>query len=331
MGLFFLMEKQDLMANKYNGLINIYKEPGFTSNDVVAKLRGILKQKKIGHTGTLDPDAVGVLVVCLGTGTKLVEMLTDHDKEYIAVCKLGVTTDTQDMSGTVIDNREVNVTGEQLREAVQAFVGDYDQIPPMYSAIKQNGKKLYELAREGIEVERKPRKVHISAITILDDEHLGDEHVFTMEVKCSKGTYIRTLCHDIGLSLGCGAAMAQLARTRVGAFGIDTAIPLSKVEELRDNGTLMDIIESPEYIFRDLDAIHVKTSARGLLENGNSFRKDNLVDENPDGVNDTEYDDEMFKEGNEFRVYGEDGTFFGIYRYSAKKKTFDVDKFFFEK
>ena len=153
--------------NKYNGLINIYKEQGYTSNDVVAKLRGILHQKKIGHTGTLDPDAVGVLVVCLGTGTKLVEMLTDHDKEYIAVCKLGVTTDTQDMSGKVLEENEVNVTREQLREAVNAFVGDYDQIPPMFSAIKQNGKKLYELARQGVEVAREPRKVHIGAITII--------------------------------------------------------------------------------------------------------------------------------------------------------------------
>ena len=319
------------MANKYNGLINIYKEPGFTSNDVVAKLRGILKQKKIGHTGTLDPDAVGVLVVCLGTGTKLVEMLTDHDKEYIAVCQLGVTTDTQDMSGTILEKKDVNVARQQLHEAMQAFVGDYDQIPPMYSAIKQNGKKLYELAREGIEVERKPRKVNIGAITILDDEKLESEGLFTMEVKCSKGTYIRTLCHDIGLSLGCGAAMAQLARTRVGAFGLDTAIPLSKVEELRDADKLMEVIKSPEYIFRDLDAIHVKDSCRVLLENGNSFRRDNLLDENPSGVNDTEYDEEMFKEGNEFRVYGEDETFFGIYRYSSKKKTFDVNKFFFEK
>ena len=176
--------------NNYNGLINIYKEPGFTSNDVVAKLRGILRQKKIGHTGTLDPDAVGVLVVCLGTGTKLVEMLTDHDKEYIAVCRLGVITDTQDMSGNVLETRDVNVTKEELHDAVRAFVGDYDQIPPMYSAIKQGGKKLYELAREGIEVERKPRHVHIGAITVLDDSHLEEEHFFTMEVKCSKGTRI---------------------------------------------------------------------------------------------------------------------------------------------
>lgn len=319
------------MANKYNGLINIYKEPGFTSNDVVAKLRGILKQKKIGHTGTLDPDAVGVLVVCLGTGTKLVEMLTDHDKEYIANCKLGVVTDTQDMSGNVLEESEVKVTRQELHEAVQAFVGDYDQIPPMFSAIKQNGKKLYELAREGIEVERKPRRVHIDAITILDDEKLSSDGTFTMEVKCSKGTYIRTLCNDIGARLGCGGAMQHLIRTRVGAFGIDTAIPLSKVEELRDNGTLLDVIESPEYIFRDLDAIHVKDSARALLENGNSFRIDNVVNEDPDKVQDKEYSKEMFADGNAFRVYSEDDTFFGIYKYDGRTKQFKVDKFFFEK
>ncbi len=317
--------------NKYNGLINIYKEPGFTSNDVVAKLRGILRQKKIGHTGTLDPDAVGVLVVCLGTGTKLVEMLTDHDKEYIAVCKLGVTTDTQDMSGNILEQCDVNVTRQELHEAVQAFVGDYDQIPPMYSAIKKNGKKLYELAREGIEVERKPRKIHIDAITVLDDSLLESEHLFTMEVKCSKGTYIRTLCNDIGMRLGCGGAMQHLTRTRVGAFGLDSAVTLSMVEKMRDDETLSDIIQSPEYIFRDLDRIHVKDSSRVLLENGNSFRKDAILNEDPDGVNDKEYAKEMFKDGNMVRVYAEDETFFGIYKYDERTRMFKVDKFFFEK
>lgn len=317
--------------NRYNGLINIYKEPGFTSNDVVAKLRGILKQKKIGHTGTLDPDAVGVLVVCLGTGTKLVEMLTDHDKEYIAECRLGVRTDTQDMSGKILEEMPVNVSRQELHEAVSAFVGDYDQIPPMFSAIKQNGKKLYELAREGIEVERKPRRIHIDAITILDDSKLESDRVFTMEIKCSKGTYIRTLCNDIGERIGCGAAMQSLARTRVGAFALDTAITLSQVEDMRDNGTLDNVIKSPEYIFRDLDAIHVKDSCRALLENGNSFRKDNVIDEDPEGVNDTEFAKEMFTDGNMVRVYAEDDTFFGIYKYDARTRQFKVDKFFFEK
>ena len=318
------------MANKYNGLINVYKEPGFTSNDVVAKLRGILHQKKIGHTGTLDPDAVGVLVVCLGTGTKLVEMLTDHDKEYICQCRLGVTTDTQDMSGKVLEEKEVSVTKDELHSAVRAFVGNYDQIPPMYSAIKQDGKKLYELAREGKVVERKPRKVHIDAITILDESALESEHVFTMEVKCSKGTYIRTLCNDIGLRLGCGAAMQHLTRTRVGAFGIEDAYTLSQIEDMEKSGELENIIRSPEYIFRDLDAIRVEDRVKTLLINGNSFRKDNVISEDPGDVNDSEFSDEMFKEGDRVRVYDENGTFFGIYSYSEKTGMFNVDKFFYE-
>lgn len=318
------------MANKYNGLINVYKEAGYTSNDVVAKLRGILHQKKIGHTGTLDPDAVGVLVVCLGTGTKLVQMLTDHDKEYICVCRLGVTTDTQDMSGKVLDMQDVNVTRDELHGAVQAFVGDYDQVPPMFSAIKKDGKKLYELAREGKEIEREPRKVHIGAISVLDDSLLDSEHLFTMEVKCSKGTYIRTLCHDIGLRLGCGAAMQHLTRTSVGAFHLESAHTLKEIEQMRDDGTIFEIIESPEYIFRDLDAIKVKDSAYKLLVNGNSFRIDNVFCEDPEGISDEEYSGEMYKGGGRVRVYSEDGVFFGIYRYNGRTRVFDVEKFFYE-
>ena len=181
-----------------------------------------------------------------------------------------------------------------------------------------------------MEVERKPRKIHIDAITILDDSLLESEHLFTMEVKCSKGTYIRTLCHDIGARLGCGAAMQHLTRTRVGAFSLDSAITLSQLESMRDEGTLDSVIKSPEYIFRDLDAIHVKDSARKLLENGNSFRKDNVLNEDPSGVNDTEYEEEMFKDGNSFRVYSEDDTFFGIYTYSERTRLFNVERFFYE-
>ena len=151
----------------FNGVINVYKEPGFTSFDVVAKLRGILKQKKIGHTGTLDPDAEGVLVVCLGKATKLCEVLTDKDKSYEATLLLGKTTDTEDSSGKILTETKVNATEEEVEEVIYSFVGEYDQIPPMYSAIKVNGKKLYELARQGIEVEREPRRVQIHSIEIL--------------------------------------------------------------------------------------------------------------------------------------------------------------------
>ena len=191
----------------YNGIINIYKEAGFTSHDVVAKLRGILKQKKIGHTGTLDPEAVGVLPVCLGKGTKVCDLLTDKDKVYETVMRLGVATDTQDMTGRVLKESPVEVSKEALEAVLEQFRGDYSQIPPMYSALKVQGKKLYELAREGQVIERKPRQVKILDLELLEFEADGI-HVH-MRVHCSKGTYIRTLCHDIGQKLECGACMEK--------------------------------------------------------------------------------------------------------------------------
>lgn len=178
----------------YHGIINIYKEAGYTSHDVVARLRRILGQKKIGHTGTLDPDAVGVLPVCLGVGTRLCDMLTEENKEYVAELRFGVTTDTQDMSGTVLSRQAVTITEKQAAEIADSFLGDYEQVPPMYSALKVNGRKLYELAREGLEVERKARCVRIEELEILHMEL----PVIRLRVVCSKGTYIRTLCDDIG-------------------------------------------------------------------------------------------------------------------------------------
>mgnify|MGYP000749567382 CR=1 FL=1 len=212
-----------------NGIINVYKEKGFTSHDVVAKLRGILHMKKIGHTGTLDPDAVGVLPVCLGKGTGLCSMITDWTKTYEAVMLLGTVTDTQDTSGTVLKTREVNVTKRQILEVCSSFEGEYDQIPPMYSALKVNGKKLYELAREGKVIERKARPVKILDIQILEI----DLPKVRMEVSCSKGTYIRTLCHDIGEKLGCGGCMESLIRTRVSTFRIEDAKTLDEIETLK--------------------------------------------------------------------------------------------------
>ena len=201
----------------YHGIINVYKEPGYTSHDVVARLRGILKQKKIGHTGTLDPAAEGVLPVCLGAGTRLCDMLTDRSKTYQAVMLLGCETDTQDTTGTILaEDREgaLSLVEEQVNEAVMGFKGDYAQIPPMYSALKVDGKKLYELARAGKEVERRPRAVQILDIKV---SRIELPRVW-MEVTCSKGTYIRTLCHDIGRLLGCGGCMEHLTRTRVDRF-----------------------------------------------------------------------------------------------------------------
>ncbi|MBO5657188.1 MAG: tRNA pseudouridine(55) synthase TruB, partial [Agathobacter sp.] len=211
-----------------NGIVNVYKEKGFTSFDVVAKMRGIFHQKKIGHTGTLDPDAEGVLPVCLGKATKVCDLLTDKDKEYKAVLLLGKQTDTQDITGTVLNEREVNVTEEEVRQVIDSFVGTYDQVPPMYSALKVNGQKLCDLARAGITVERKSRPVTIHSITIMKVELPEVE----MVVHCSKGTYIRTLCEDIGLSLGTFGCMKSLLRTRVAHFTLENSYTLEQISRL---------------------------------------------------------------------------------------------------
>ena len=248
-----------------HGVINIYKEKGYTSHDVVAKLRGILKQKKIGHTGTLDPDAEGVLPVCLGRATKLCDLLTDKDKTYRAVMLLGTVTDTQDISGTVLQKKEVNVSEEEVQEAIRSFEGAYDQIPPMYSALKVNGKRLYELAREGKEVERKPRPVTIFEIKT---ESIELPRV-VMTVKCSKGTYIRTLCHDIGEKLGCGGCMEQLIRTKAGRFSIEESFKISEVEQKMQEGTIGEILTAVDQMFLNCRKVTAKQEYQKLLENGN--------------------------------------------------------------
>ena len=199
-----------------NGIINIYKEKGFTSFDVVAKLRGILKTRKIGHTGTLDPDAEGVLPVCVGKATKICELLTDKTKEYEAVMLLGRTTDTQDVTGETLTQQEVRCSAKEVEKAVLSFAGDYMQVPPMYSALKVDGRKLCDLARAGVTVERAARPVHIFSIEILSIELPR----VRMRVCCSKGTYIRTLCHDIGERLAVGGCMKKLLRTKLIKFSM---------------------------------------------------------------------------------------------------------------
>ena len=228
-----------------NGVLNIYKEAGFTSHDVVAKLRGILKQKKIGHTGTLDPDAEGVLPVCLGNATKLCGLLSDKEKTYEAVLLLGQTTDTQDVSGTVLGTAPVTAGEEEIREAVLGFLGDYDQVPPMYSALKVGGKKLYELAREGKEVERKARRVRILALEI----HGIRLPEVSFSVTCSSGTYIRTLCQDIGERLGCGGCMKSLLRTSVDRFRVEDSLRLSEIEELAREGRIGEALIPVDEMF----------------------------------------------------------------------------------
>lgn len=287
-------------------MINVYKEAGFTSHDVVAKLRGILKQKKIGHTGTLDPDAVGVLPVCLGNGTRLCDMLADQDKEYVALMRLGVVTDTQDMSGRVLTQSAVLAGEEELRRAVLSFQGEYDQIPPMYSALKVNGKKLYELAREGKEIERKPRTVTIREIRILS----VDFPFVKMKVECSKGTYIRTLCHDIGKKLGCGAAMEELTRTRVGGFALEDALTLSEIENMVQNGGLVQKIVPVDFVFRAFPKAVVKSQFRKRIDNGNFLLTEQI--EIKEGTL-------IKKDNQQCRIYNDEDIFCGIYEYREKE------------
>lgn len=256
-----------------NGIINIYKERGYTSHDVVAKTRGILKTKKVGHTGTLDPEAEGVLPICVGRATKVAEYLTNKSKRYTATVYLGVTTTTEDATGDIIETKDVNVTEEEITKVVTSFIGEYMQVPPMYSALKINGKKLYELARQGLEVERKARKVTIYDCTITNYKL---PHEFTIDVKCSKGTYIRTLCTDIGVALGCGAHMKDLVRTQVGDFDISNSITLSQLEELKKDNNTNSYLLPIEQIFSDLPQLHVKESANKYLYNGNQL-KENMI------------------------------------------------------
>lgn len=297
-----------------NGIINVYKEKGFTSHDVVAKLRGILKQRKIGHTGTLDPDAEGVLPVCLGKATKLCDFLTDKDKEYRAVLRLGIETDTQDITGNITDEQEVNISEAEAEEAVMSFAGSYAQIPPMYSALKVNGKKLYELAREGKTIEREPRIITIHNI-VIEDINLPD---ITIRVRCSKGTYIRTLCYDIGKKLGCGGCMKSLVRTRSGIFDIEDSLKLDEIESLRDKGSLEEYIFPVDGIFSDYPRAAVKEDAEKMLLNGNSMYESQLVFEGETGA----------VKNSDIRIYDTSGIFTGIYRYNNDSRQFKPVKVF---
>ena len=293
-----------------DGVIVIRKEKGFTSHDVVAKLRGILHMKKIGHTGTLDPDAEGVLPVALGKATRLVDMITDKEKTYEAVMRLGVVTDTQDMSGTVLSEvPEFQVSEEELRTVTESFAGDYMQVPPMYSALKVNGKKLYELAREGKTVERKPRPVHFYEIEILDI----DFPLVRFRVTCSKGTYIRTLCHDIGEKLGCGAAMETLLRTKVGRFTLDDAITLAQTEEAVRSGEIEQRILGIEEILAEYPRVCCREEGDRLLANGNPLVQALVNAEGKDGW---------------IRMCNSEGSFAGVYQWDEKRDRYFPVKMF---
>jgi tRNA pseudouridine55 synthase len=296
-----------------NGVINVYKEAGYTSHDVVAKLRGILKIKKIGHTGTLDPEAEGVLPICIGNATKLCDLITDKQKEYQGVLKLGVRTDTQDMTGKIIQSYDgdINFSQKEIEEVVQGFVGNISQIPPMYSALKVNGKKLYDLARQGIEVERKPRNITIHYINI---DEVNMPYV-TMTIGCSKGTYIRTLFNDIGDKLKTYGAMEKLLRTKSGNFVLDNTIKLSEIEDLVKEDALMncDSFITTDEVLSDFQKIHLKDEYKRFVMNGNMI--------------DAKMIDEDILVAGSYRVYIDSDRFVALYK-TEDAKTFVPEKMF---
>ena len=266
-------------------VLNINKPEGFTSHDVVAKLRGILKTRRIGHCGTLDPMATGVLPVCVGKATKASEFIMGFDKEYIAGLRLGFTSDTQDATGNITKTGAPLPSEEDVRRALLKFTGEQEQTPPMYSAIKIGGQKLYTLARQGVEVERKRRVITIKYIDMLSaDEENGE---YTLRIGCSKGTYIRTLCHDIGACLGTGALMASLVRTRTGAFTLERSVTLSEVEAGELSGGQYSLSD----VFSGYPAISADEKSEALIRNGVRLSAERF----------------SAREGETYAVYGKEG------------------------
>ena len=268
-----------------NGILLIDKQPDWTSNDVVAKLKGILHQRRIGHSGTLDPMATGLLVVFVGRATRAVEFAEGHDKRYIAGLRLGITTDTQDITGTVLEEKNVTVTREELEKALACFRGEIQQIPPMYSAIKHNGQRLCDIARKGGEVERKPRSITIHDLRVID----GQEGDWLLDIRCSKGTYVRTLGHDLGQALGCGGCMSSLRRVEAGQFSVDQAVTLSQVQQMADAGRVEELLLPVDGLFQVYPRCTVSALQEKKIRCGNQV-KTGLA-------------------GGEYRVYTESGEF----------------------
>ncbi|MDF2612644.1 MAG: truB [Clostridia bacterium] len=295
-----------------SGIINIYKEKGYTSHDVVAKARKILAEKRIGHTGTLDPEAEGVLPLCIGQATKVVQYITDADKCYEAEVILGAYTTTEDHTGEVIETLSVDVSKKEVEQAVSSFKGLYIQIPPMYSAIKINGVKLYELARKGIVIDRPAREVTIYDCQIT--EWITDSR-FKIRVHCSKGTYIRTLCTDIGKKLGCGAYMGALLRTKVGMYTLENSIPLDYLAAHKEDAD--KYLYPLEAIFKDLPKVSVKAPSNKFLYNGNKL-----------SISDLKAFSEKFPNGL-VRVYDSNELFIALYRLDNNSQCLLVEKMFY--
>lgn len=268
-----------------NGVILIDKELDWTSNDVVSKLKGILHERRIGHSGTLDPMATGLLVVFVGRATRAVEFAEGHDKSYRAGLRLGLVTDTQDITGTVLESNSVNVSEDELVCTLEGFRGEQLQLPPMYSAIKVKGKRLYDIARSGGEVERKKRPITIHDISLAGRD--GEDYI--IDVSCSKGTYVRTICHDIGAQLGCGACMSALRRVKAGGFDVAQAHKLSEVQRYADEGRAEELLIPVDELFADYEKCTASAAAEKRIRCGNEYKT--VV---PDG---------------EYRVYSEKGEF----------------------
>ena len=269
-----------------NGVLVVNKPQGWTSHDVVAKLRGIYQTRRVGHSGTLDPMATGVLVVFLGRATRAVELCENDEKEYVAGLRLGTITNTQDTTGEILEQRDVGVSDEEICAVLNTFLGPQQQIPPMYSAVKIGGRKLYELARKGQTIERKPRNITIEALELLERQ----EHECRIRVKCSKGTYVRTLCHDIGEALGCGGCMSSLTRTQAGRFGLEDALDLADIQTARDREEHESLVKPVEFLFSHLPEVHLTAWEEKRCKNGTDIPGRNLSD-------------------GQYRVYGPAGEF----------------------
>ena len=269
-----------------NGILVIDKSAGWTSQDVAAKLRGVFHERRVGHGGTLDPMATGVLPIVIGRATRAAEFLESAEKEYVAGLRLGVVTDTQDTSGNILETHPVAVTREEVQAALRQFLGPIEQIPPMYSAIKINGQKLYELARRGQEVERKPRSITIHELELLE----GADADYLLRVRCSKGTYVRTLCHDLGRALGCGGCMSSLRRTRAGSFTLSQAVTMQQVLNFAAEQAPQALLMPVDAVFSMHPPLIVTMGQAAKLKNGAQIK------------------DWQFRPGT-YRVYAEDGEF----------------------
>ena len=299
-----------------DGIMVINKPENYTSFDVVAVMRKFLKTKKIGHAGTLDPMATGVLPILAGHATKIQNLLQGYSKEYRAKFQLGLITDTEDTSGKILKKNLVNVDVETLRKVISTFVGEIKQVPPMYSAIKKDGVRLYSLARQGIEVSREKRVVTIDDIEL---ENYNEEmHEATMLVRCSKGTYVRTLCADIGTQLGCGAAMSGLERTRVGSFTLEKSITLDRVKELASENKLDEVLLSIGSVLFKYNAVNVTDAQTVRFLNGGGLALDRISAKDS-------------QDGQKLRVYGTDGKFLGLGIVNMAKKEMSVYKLLYTK